>query len=114
MAATLETVTLRMLRCGRCGRIDTPTRSLCATCLSGALEPVDVPGTGVLVSWTTIRRAPTRFREEAPYDIAVVDLDDGPRVVGRLAADSAPPTPGSRLVAIRAEGANAVFTVVTQ
>lgn len=113
MTATTEAVTLRMLRCARCGRVDTPTRSVCVSCLSGALEPVDVPGTGVLVSWTTIRRAPTRFRDDAPYDVAVVDLDDGQRVVGRLAADSASPAPGCRVLAISADGANAIFKVTT-
>lgn len=113
MTATLEAATLRMLRCARCGRIDTPTRSICGNCLSRELEPVDVRGGGVLVSWTTIRRAPTRFRDDAPYDIAVVDLADGPRVVGRLAAGSVPPSPGCSVAAISAEGANAVFRVAT-
>jgi len=111
MAAIPEAATLRMSRCVRCGNVDTPNRSVCGRCLSGEFEPVDVPGTGVLASWTTIRRAPTRFRDEAPYDVVVVDLDQGQRVVGRLAADSAPPSAGGRVVAISADGANAVFRV---
>jgi uncharacterized OB-fold protein len=76
---------LSMLRCADCGRLDSPGRVVCAGCLSTHLVPAEVPGTGRLATWTTIRRAPTRFRDEAPYDVAVVDLDAGLRVTGRLA-----------------------------
>ncbi len=61
---------------------------------------IDVPGTGRLVSWTTIRRAPTAFREQAPYHVAVVDLDAGARVTGRLLAPEAECCPGSRVVCV--------------
>ena len=54
-----------------------------------------MPGVGRLSTWTTIRRAPTRFRDDAPYEIAVVDLDAGPRVTGRLAPGGAPPSVGA-------------------
>ncbi|MCA3180296.1 MAG: OB-fold domain-containing protein [Burkholderiaceae bacterium] len=81
---------IAMVRCADCGRIDSPGRAVCAGCLSTRLEPASVPGTGRLSTWTTIRRAPTRFRDEAPYDIAVVDLDAGLRVTGRLARGTVP------------------------
>ena len=81
---------LSMLRCADCGRLDSPGRVVCAGCLSTRLEPASVPGTGRLSTWTTIRRAPTAFRDEAPYDIAVVDLDAGLRVTGRLAKGTVP------------------------
>ena len=42
-------------------------------------------GTGRLLSWTTVRRPPSAFREDGPYSVAVVDLDVGVRVTGRLA-----------------------------
>lgn len=111
-ATTGMAATLQLLRCPACGRLDTPPRSVCGGCLAGGLQTEEVPGTGTLASWTTIRRAPTRFRDEAPYDVVVVDLDAGPRVVGRLSADTAPAQIGARVTAVRAEGANAIFKVI--
>lgn len=103
--------TLRMIRCTGCGRLDTPTRVLCAQCLSREFVATDVPGTGTLASWTTIRRASAQFRSEAPFDVAVVDLDAGPRVTGRLHPQSPTPAVGARVKAVSANRADAVFTV---
>ncbi len=91
-----------VLRCGACGALDPGPRELCTACLSDALAPAEVPGTGRLMSWTMIRRAPTRFRGEQPYAVCVVDLDAGLRVTGRLADPEADPTPGA---SVRAVGA---------
>jgi uncharacterized OB-fold protein len=48
------------------------------------METFIVPGRGKLVSWTVIRRPPSRFRAQGPYTIAIVDLDAGVRLTGRL------------------------------
>ena len=45
-----------------------------------------VPGDGRIVSWTVIRRPPTKFKGEGAYAIAIVDLSSSLRVTGRLAA----------------------------
>jgi uncharacterized OB-fold protein len=111
MSAAPHAARLRMVRCTRCQRVDTPTHLVCRGCLGSELEPVEIPGEGILVSWTTIRRAPTRFREEAPYKVIVVDLDAGVRVVGRLAGDSAEPALGGKVSALSDEGSSIVFSV---
>jgi hypothetical protein len=105
---------LQMVRCARCGRVDTPMRPVCAGCLSSDLQPVSVPARGTVVSYTTIRRAPTQFRDRQPYDIVVVDLDAGPRVTGRLAADSPPASIGARVHAVHVDHADTVFTISEQ
>jgi uncharacterized OB-fold protein len=101
-----EPVTVALLRCAGCGRLDGAGRTVCAGCLSFALEPVEVPGTGRLATWTTIRRAPSQFRDDAPYEVAVVDLDAGPRVTGRLVPGGALPEVGS---AVRARPCDAPY-----
>lgn len=79
-----EPLNLSALRCGACGALDPGPREVCAACGSPDLVACTVPGTGRLLSWTVIRRAPTRFKGQAPYTIAVVDLDAGIRLTGRL------------------------------
>jgi uncharacterized OB-fold protein len=61
------------------------------------MEACSVPGCGRLVSWTVIRRPPTRFRAKGPYTIAVVDLDAGVRLTGRLASVSDNIRPGAHV-----------------
>lgn len=100
-----------LLRCADCGRLDTPGRIVCSGCLSARLEPQDTPGEGAIVSFTTIRRAPSRFRDEAPYDVVVVDLDGGVRVTGRLGHGTPPPSVGARVAAIRADASGLIFAV---
>ncbi|TDR93315.1 Zn-ribbon domain-containing OB-fold protein [Enterovirga rhinocerotis] len=82
-----DPVLIKALRCAACGRLDPGPRDLCEACHSPDLEPTELPGDGALVSWTTIRRAPTRFKGQAPYVIAVVDLESGLRLTGRIAGD---------------------------
>lgn len=98
-----------VLRCANCGALDPGPREICARCLSTALEPVALPGTGRLMSWTMIRRAPTRFRAEQPYAVCVVDLDAGLRVTGRLADPESEPPPGALVRAVAAGEGYTVF-----
>lgn len=104
---------LSLLRCKACGRLDTAMRVVCAGCLGDDLRPVGNDGSGTIATFTTIRRAPTAFRDQAPYDVVVVDLDAGLRMTGRLHAQSAPAAVGARVRVVQARGADTVFTVET-
>lgn len=98
------------LRCAECGSLDPGPREICAACLSHKLEAIDLPGEGRLVAWTMIRRAPTRFRADAPYAVCVVELEAVKlRVTGRLANPLANPLPGSRLRAIDRRDGYSIF-----
>ncbi|MGA0598476.1 Zn-ribbon domain-containing OB-fold protein [Enterovirga sp. CN4-39] len=97
------------LRCRACGTLDPGPRELCAACHSAELDPCKVAGSGSLVSWTTIRRAPTRFKGQAPYTIAVVDLDAGVRVTGRLRGDLERLKVGSPVAAVALESGAYMF-----
>lgn len=107
MTATAQAV--RLVRCADCGRLDTPGRIVCAGCLSTRLEEHLAAGEGTVATFTTIRRAPAKFRDEAPYDIVVVDLDCGVRVTGRLHRDSPPAAMGGRVHATDGDAAGLVF-----
>ncbi len=60
----------------------------CPTCSRSDLEPHEVSGEGFIVVWTTIHIPPTRYANEAPYTVVLVELEDGLRVMGRLLGDA--------------------------
>ena len=71
-------------RCPQCGSVDGSGPARCRRCGSDALEPVDVPGRGRLVSWTVVRRPSGQFAHRDAFAVALVDLDSGPRLTGNL------------------------------
>jgi len=111
MSEAHDTPMLAMVRCAACGRVDTPRRVVCSACLSHQLESIAISGEGLIASFTTIRRAPTQFRDRAPYDVVVVDLDSGLRVTGRLDPQSVPAAVGAGVRLISVQGSDTVFTV---
>jgi uncharacterized OB-fold protein len=76
---------LQIQRCNACGtRIFYP-REACAECLSADLIWIPVSGKGTLYSYT-IAQAPTHpaFADDVPYVIAIVELEEGPRITTNL------------------------------
>jgi uncharacterized OB-fold protein len=41
---------------------------------------------GKVATFTVIRYPPSGFEKGAPYVVALIDLDGGPRVIGRITA----------------------------
>jgi len=111
MSAVHDKPLLAMVRCAACGRVDTPRRAVCSACLGCQLESHSMPGEGLIASFTTIRRAPTQFRDRAPYDVVVIDLDAGLRVTGRLDPQSLPASVGARVRLVSVQGSDTVFAV---
>ena len=56
-----------------------------------------------------IRRPPTQFRAKGPYTIAVVDLDAGVRLTGRLASVSENIKPGADVAFVGMDDATYLF-----
>jgi uncharacterized OB-fold protein len=88
--------TVAVMRCPTCKRLDPGPRDLCPHCFA-ALAPHEAAGTGTLVSWTMIRRPPIAFKADGAYAVAVVRLDAGVQVTGRLADPSDAAVPGARV-----------------
>jgi len=73
-----------VLRCADCGSLDPGPRIICVSCGAEALAPHSVPGDGRLLTWTEIRRPPAGVDIDGPYRVAVIALDAGVQVTGRL------------------------------
>jgi uncharacterized OB-fold protein len=86
-----------VLKCSKCGALDAGPREICPVCHEAALQHHQVPGEGALISWTMIRRPPAAFRAEGAYAIAVVRLDAGVKVTGRLETPETASDVGARV-----------------
>lgn len=73
---------LRYQSCARCACVQFIPRSLCGNCQADSLTWHDSAGYGSVLSHTTVHRAPTAaFRADAPYVIALIDMDEGFRLM---------------------------------
>ena len=72
-------------KCKKCGKLHFPPRIDCAKCLSSDVEWVPLSGRGKLITYTTAYFAPAGF--EAPYTLAVTELEEGVRVFTRISKD---------------------------
>ncbi len=71
-------------RCSRCGAIHFPRTSVCKGCGSTELEECKLAETGKVVTWTVVRNPPDGYEKYTPYVVALVELDDGVRVMSQL------------------------------
>jgi len=84
--AALNEGILRYQRCTGCGHAQTPTRLACSHCGSAALQWQDANGEGTVVAASVVSRAPSdEFRALAPYTLVLVQLAEGPCVMGHAA-----------------------------
>ena len=71
--------------CAACSRLRFVPTELCPYCYSPAAVWAPVAGRGRVYTFTVVHRAPTpAYQAEAPYAIAYIELDEGPRVPARL------------------------------
>jgi uncharacterized protein len=78
---------LRVQRCGACGRRRMPPRPMCPSCRSLSADWGAMSGRGRIWSWVVAHPPLLEpYASEAPYVVAVVELDDDPaiRLVGNL------------------------------
>ena len=74
---------LRLQYCPKCRRYQFYPRILCSSCAQSGLEWVDVCGRGTIASFTIVAR-PVSKAYQSPYIIALVDLDEGPRMMSSI------------------------------
>ena len=76
-------------RCKSCGHAWLPARSECPECLAEAWSWETAGGQATLVSWVVYRFAyHASFAQRLPYIVAVVQLEEGPRMMSNIVAAS--------------------------
>jgi uncharacterized protein len=71
--------------CRSCGAVHHYPRPFCPSCWSDDVEWVHASGRANLYTWSTVHRNDLPpFREQVPYVAAVVELDEGPKMMTRL------------------------------
>lgn len=80
---------LRLQRCRACGLAVFYPRAVCPHCLGAELAWFTARGTGGVYSYTVAHRAFGEFADQAPFTVALVDLDEGVRMMTRI-VDAAP------------------------
>ncbi len=75
---------LRIQRCNACGKAYFFPRPFCPFCSSKDVAWFTASGRGKLYSYVINHRPAYGFRDDAPYVIAVVELDEGPRMMTNI------------------------------
>lgn len=83
-----STGVLHLQRCLSCGEHRHTPRRYCPSCHSKEYEFAPVTGTGLVYSLVVNHfTVDPGWVDEVPYTLAVVELDEGPRIVGSLRSD---------------------------
>lgn len=76
---------LIMPRCNTCSNVFFYPREACPVCLGADLGWTPVSGRGRVYSYTIVHQAVNAaFQPDAPYAYAVIQLDEGPRLVSNI------------------------------
>jgi uncharacterized OB-fold protein len=76
-------------RCAGCERLRYPAARHCPHCLSDAADWVAVSGRGHVYSFTIVHQVyQAAFEADVPYNVVIVQLDEGPRIISNLVACS--------------------------
>jgi uncharacterized OB-fold protein len=72
---------LRAQRCAGCGRLRWPPSVVCPHCLGEEAAWVALSGRGTVYSFIVVHRPQhPAFFADAPYNVAIVELEEGPRL----------------------------------
>ncbi len=70
--------------CPHCSAKIFPPRDICPECGDEAKDHYQFSGRGEVYSYTTLYNAPAGYEEQAPYTVAMVQLEEGPLVTAQL------------------------------
>lgn len=72
---------LLLPRCDACGFVIWYPRELCPECGANQVTWFEASGRGAIYSFTVTRKGQGSWRDASPYVFAIVELEEGPRVM---------------------------------
>ena len=75
---------MTIYRCVNCGKSYVAAPPVCR-CGGEEFRAEEGPASGRVYSCTTLHAAAEPFEKDLPFQIAIVELDDGPRLTARIA-----------------------------
>jgi uncharacterized OB-fold protein len=75
---------LMLMRCRACGAWRLPSRPRCPDCWSTDTEWAAASGRATLYSFGIMHQKFAGFADDGPYNYAVVELEEGPRMVSNV------------------------------
>jgi len=76
---------LKLQQCRECSAFRFPPAEVCSECTADAYDWQPVSGKGRVFSFVIYYRAyHPGFRDELPYVVAVIELDEGPRMLSNV------------------------------
>ncbi|HOE52837.1 MAG TPA: Zn-ribbon domain-containing OB-fold protein [Methanomassiliicoccales archaeon] len=78
---------LKASKCGNCGKISFPPRSVCPECHRrsiGKMQEVQLSGKGEVYSFSVVHDAPAQFLNQRPYVVALIKLDEGVMLTAQI------------------------------
>lgn len=76
---------LRLQRCAECGHTRYPIAEICPRCLSGEASWEAMSGRGTVFSHVVFHQVYNKaFADDAPYNVVLVQLDEGPRMFSNV------------------------------
>ncbi|MEO2039252.1 MAG: Zn-ribbon domain-containing OB-fold protein [Martelella sp.] len=79
---------LKIQKCAGCGEHIFYPRLVCPHCMSERLEWVCVSGRARIHALTVVHRSTAPFRDDLPFAVAIVELEEGPRMMTRVLTDA--------------------------
>jgi len=74
-------------KCGNCSKVYFPPREVCPYCRResmGKMEELNLRGTGKVLTYTIIYTPSEHFIGQVPYPIAIIQLDEGPKLTAQI------------------------------
>jgi uncharacterized protein len=78
---------LLLQRCSHCGRLRYPAAAVCPDCLSAEAQWQPMSGRGRVFSFVVFHRAyHPAWESKVPYNVALIELDEGPIMLSNVVA----------------------------
>jgi len=74
-------------RCNLCNKTFFPPKEACRNCRRksiGKMKDLQLNGKGKIITYTIIHTAPENFEKQIPYIIAIIELEEGPRITSQI------------------------------